>query len=67
MTQRSKRELKRELEHIRSEATPGTPPLDELVLRSAKRYAGEVKDPVPEDEFQELWDQAVEQDLTGES
>lgn len=65
MPRRSRRELETELEELEDATTDDVPPLGELCLRSAKRAEGEIDDPLPEDEFAELWRRSYQQQVNG--
>lgn len=59
MRRPSARELERELENL--EEVTDVPPLKDLWIRSIKRHEGLVEDPLPEDEFEELWEESYRQ------
>lgn len=59
MTRKSKRELDRKLDEIEQEPDVDAAAVQELWIRSIQRAQGDVEDPIPEDEFDDLWNRTM--------
>ena len=61
MTRKSKREIERKIEEIEQGLGADAADVRDLWIRSIRRAQGDVDDPLPEDEFDDLWNQAMEE------